>query len=397
MTRRPITFSFPAVVLTGVLTGALAVSLDGCSDKKAEAAKPPAAQSAAPADPMVFAVRPEIGQRLKLAAAGEADISERLDIPARLEVDAGRVEQIGSAVTGRVASISANVGDPVRAGQALAQISSAELPQAQLAYLRAYSAMRLAQQAAERARMLLAADVIGRVELQKRESEAAVTQAETNAAADQLRLLGLSDAAIARLRERGAIDSTSGVAASSRGVVIERKVSKGQVVQPADKLFVVADLSTLWISGWVPEQAARMIVLGQSVSAHVPALEHTEDLPGKVIFISDTVDPATRSVQIRTSVDNAARKLKPEMLATLLVSLKPKKMLAMPSAAVVREGDKDYVFVSLDANRFRMTEVNLGAEVDELRPVYAGLKPGARIVADGAFHLNNERKRAELE
>ncbi|MCS6763674.1 MAG: efflux RND transporter periplasmic adaptor subunit [Candidatus Protistobacter heckmanni] len=326
---------------------------------------------------MVFAVRPEIGQRLKLAAAGEADISERLDIPARLEVDAGLVEQIGSAVTGRVASISANVGDPVCAGQALAQISSAELIQAQLAYLRAYSAMRLAQQAAERVRMLLVADVIGRVELQKRESEAAVTHAETNAAADQLRLLGLSDAAIARLRERGAIDSTSGVAASSHGVVIESKVSKGQVVQPADKLFVVADLSTLWISGWVPEQEARMIVLGQSVSTQVPALEHTEDLPSKVIFISDTVDPATRSVQIRTSVDNAARKLKPEMLATLLVSLKPKKMLAGPSAVVVREGDKDYVFVSLDANRFHMTEVNLGAEVDELLPVYAGLKLGA--------------------
>jgi cobalt-zinc-cadmium efflux system membrane fusion protein len=115
------------------------------------------------------------------------------------------------------------------------------------------------------------------------------------------------------------------------------------------------------------------------------------------VYISDTVQPDTRTVPIRTEVDNPKSELKPQMLATLRLNGLFVEQLAVPSAAVVRENDKDYVFVKVAENRYRLTEVQLDPAAGELRPVRSGIDVGTPIVVDGSFHLNSQRKRAELE
>ena len=85
------------------------------------------------------------------------------------------------------------------------------------------------------------------------------------------------------------------------------------------------------------------------------------------------------------------------MLATLHLSGGLRKQLAVPGSAVVRENDKDYVFVQIGKNHFRLTEVELDPAAGELRPVRKGISEGTFIVVDGSFHLNSQRKRAELE
>jgi cobalt-zinc-cadmium efflux system membrane fusion protein len=152
----------------------------------------------------------------------------------------------------------------------------------------------------------------------------------------------------------------------------------------------------LWAIAEVPEQQAAHVRVGQSVDIEVPALGNAR-LTGKLIAISDTVNPDTRTVRVRTEVDNHDRHLKPAMLATMLITGVPVNKLAVPASAVVRENNTDHVFVQIGPEQFRLTAVTLGAETGGVREVKQGLKEGEVVVGDGAFHLNNERKRKELE
>ena len=116
-----------------------------------------------------------------------------------------------------------------------------------------------------------------------------------------------------------------------------------------------------------------------------------------MVFVSDTIQPETRTLTVRTEVDNASRELKPQMQATLRISGQPLQQLAVPQDAVVRENDRDHVFVQVALGQFRLTAVELGSASRGLRPVLKGPVQGTQVVVEGAFHLNNERKRAELE
>jgi cobalt-zinc-cadmium efflux system membrane fusion protein len=293
-----------------------------------------------------------------------------------------------------VVEVLANVGEAATPGKALARISSPELTQAQRDFLRAVSAVKLNEKAVERAKALLAADVIGFAEVQRREAELSVAQAELKAARDQLGILGLSSGGIHQLETTGTISSIIAVVSSINGVVIDRTVVQGQVVQPGEKLFSVADLSTVWVVGGVPEQFAHDVQVGQTAEIDVAALPG-ETVTGKIVFVSDTVSPETRTVTVRTEVKNPGRKLKPAMLANMKVQLLPHERLVVPAAAVVREGDKDFVYVAEAANRFRMTPVELAPDTAGLRPVVKGLEPDKQIVVTGAFQVNIERQRAQ--
>jgi cobalt-zinc-cadmium efflux system membrane fusion protein len=383
------------------LTLALLLAACGKSDKAVNAdnkATPAATASTAQksvADPMLLEIKPEMAANFKVAPVNPVSLAVVQELSGRIDANERLVTRIGAAVTGRVTEVLAEVGDTVRAGQTLASVSSPELTTAQLAYLRASSSAALAERAVERARQLIQADVIGSAELQRRESELAIARAETRAAADQLRLLGVASNALANLKDQGSLQTVAAITATRAGVVMERKISQGQVAQPGDILFTVADLSNVWVVGALPEQSARYVQLGQGVEVDVPALGG-QKITGKVVFISDVISPETRTVTVRTQLDNSKRLLKPEMLSTLRISTQLTQQLAVPKSAVVTESDKDHVFVQEAPGRFRLTPVQLGAPSGDFRPVLAGLTAGTPVVSDGAFHLNNERKRAAL-
>jgi cobalt-zinc-cadmium efflux system membrane fusion protein len=355
---------------------------------------PAAQQAAAPRDPLMVELKAEMAQQIQLGPVKPAQVSETMRLPGRIEVDERRLARIGSNVNGRVVEVLAHVGDTVAPGRPLARISSPELTQAQRDFLRALSTAKLNEKAVERAKALLAADVIGFAEVQRRETELSLAQAELKAARDQLGILGLSGGGIRQLEQTGTISSIISVVSSINGVVIDRTVVQGQVVQPGEKLFSVADLSTVWVVGGVPEQFAHDVQIGQTVEIDVAALPG-ETVVGKIVFVSDTVSPETRTVTVRTEVKNPGRKLKPAMLANMKVALLPHERLVVPAAAVVRDGDKDFVYVAEGPNRYRMTQVELAPDTGGLRPVVKGLDASKQIVVTGAFQVNVERERAQ--
>ncbi|HZV08932.1 MAG TPA: efflux RND transporter periplasmic adaptor subunit, partial [Novosphingobium sp.] len=337
------------------------------------------AVSAPPVDPALVVATPALAKRLQVAQVAQAPVSDTLRVAGQIDFDENRVARIGATVTGRVAAMPANIGQHVGKGAVLAQIVSTELSAQQLAYVRAKSAYELNRRNAERARALYAGDVISAAELQKRESEYQVSAAEMRAAADQLRLLGLPGAALGQLGARGALGSASQVRATMSGVVVERHLALGQVVQPSDALFVVADLSKVWAVAQVPEQQVRLVRLGEEVTLEIPALAG-EKRKGRLVFIGHTVDPKTRTVLIRTELDNASGALKPSMLATMLVAGEPEARLVVPAAAVVRENNADHVFVVERAGAYRLRPVKLGEAHDGRRVVLSGLAAGEKIV-----------------
>ena len=347
-------------------------------------------------DPNLVELSIELQEKVQLVKVGQAEIREVLHIPGSVQVDEQRIARIGAPVTGRISEIEAVLGQQVKQGQSLATLNSTELAQNQLIYIKALQQIDLQSKAVERARMLLDADVISKAEVQRRESELSAVQAELNAASNQLQVLGMSPQGIAKLSKANQMHALSTVSARISGTVISRKINLGQVVQPADELFVVADLSRVFAVAEVPERQIDAIEIGQEVNIEVPAL-HQSAIKGKLIYVGDVVNPQTRTVTVRSEIDNHTKTLKPDMLVSMLVQSKPLPKLAIPVQSVVRENDKDHVFVQVAPNKYRLREVTLGAEYQSMVAIVNGLEEGEVVVSDGAFHVNNERKRKELE
>lgn len=377
----------PRLLLLALLP--LGIVLGGCQKEKAGTAATPADSTQVEPDANLLA-------QLKMERVSETPVAETLRVAGNIDFDEHGLARIGASVTGRVTQLAVQLGQPVHKGETLALLNSSELSSAQLAYLKARSQTELFRRNAERARALFQADVISAAELQRRENEFEIAAAEARAARDQLRVLGVGEASLNKLAQSGAIDSVTPVTASISGVVVERKIAAGQVVQPADVLFVVADLKRVWAVAQVPEQQINRVRVGQSVQLEIPALNH-EKRVGKLIYVGQTVNPETRTVLVRTELDNGDGQLKPAMLATMLIEGVTVPRLVVPASAVVREEDEDHVFVAEADNRFRLVKVRLGPENQGRRVVQGGLKGGERVVTEGAFHLNNERNRKDME
>ena len=365
------------------------ISLVGCS-KKQEAAKEAAK------DPLEIIITPIIQGQIKIAKADKAEISEAVNVPGRIEVQQNRLAKIGSPVTGRVSDIQVSLGQIVKSGQILAKVNSVELTQTQLIFIKAKQQIGLKTKAVVRAKLLFEADVISKAEMQRIEAELDSVTAEFDATEDQLEILGMTKAAIQKLSNSSTVNSYSDVTSRIAGIVISKHVNIGQVVQPADELFSVADLNHLWAVAEVPEQQAAFIQKDQEVTIDIPALDDKR-VKGKIIYVGDIVNPETRTVLIRTEIDNSNQMLKPDMLITVTVQSKKISKLAVPSSAVVRENDRSYVFAQTGPNKFRLREIEIGSRDGNMVSVLSGITIGETIVVDGAFHLNNERKKKELE
>ncbi|HWU67089.1 MAG TPA: efflux RND transporter periplasmic adaptor subunit [Methylophilus sp.] len=380
------------ILFSTLLTAALAVMSSACSEKPA-----PAPATKEVVDPSLVTLTKELEANVKTGPVTEFQFVDTLRIPGRIQVDEQYESRAGASITGRISTLDVNLGDEVKAGQRLATIKSTELAQYQLSYIKASQQMQLQTKAVDRAKQLLEADVISQAELQRREGELNAANAELNAARDQLLVLGMAPSSISQLGLHNSGMSTSQVNSKITGTVIARKARLGQVVAPAEELFVIADLSHVWAVAEIPEQQIAHIREGQSLNIEVPALDDAE-LTGTLAFVGDIVNPATRTVMARANISNEKMLLKPDMLITILLEARPEKVVAVPASAVVRENNADHVFVkTMKEKQYKLLPVTLGRTYQEHREVLQGLQPGDQIVLDGAFHVNNERKRKEME
>jgi cobalt-zinc-cadmium efflux system membrane fusion protein len=212
-----------------IVAGSLAIN--GCSKSKASAEKTVAKS---PDDSTEVTIDPALTAQLKVGEPQARDVANSLKVAARIETDGSRIARVGSPVSGRIVKLLALEGQYVHRGSVLAMLHSTDLSDTQFAFIKAFSQEALAEQATNRAEQLVKADVIGSAELERRRAELLQASAEASAFRTQLRGLGMTDAAIKKLETTRQLNADYPILASISGTVLERKVTLGQIVQPAE-------------------------------------------------------------------------------------------------------------------------------------------------------------------
>ena len=381
--------SLRACMRPAVATLLLTVSLAGCKKKEA-------ARTEAPVDPNTIVITPSLAENVQFGTPAMTEVTGLLQVPARVETDARRIARVGSPVAGRILKLLAFEGQHVRAGTVLATLHSTNLSDTQFALLRSATQRDLDEASERRAQQLVAADVIGRAELERRHAETLQASSEASSYRTQLLGLGMTEGQISRLESSRKLSADYPIVTPKGGIVLKREITVGQVVQPADPAFTIADLSSVWLTANVPEQEAGTLKPGMEVRVMLPALPG-KTITGKLSFVAPIVDPATRTVEVRMDYVNGDGALKPDQLASMLFTGRADRKLTIPSTAVVRDENKDYVFLKSGPKSYVLREVQLGEEEHDRRIVLSGLQGNDQIVTDGAFHLNNQRKQNAIK
>lgn len=341
-------------------------------------------------NPNEVVASPEILDQIKFESAKIIPIKKSLDIPGSIEVKQNLLARIGSPVQGRIIEIKGELGKTVKQGDVLAVINSTELAKQQLAYIKSVQMVELKTKAYERAVLLFDADVVSEAQKLQRKTELSAAKADMEASKDQLFVMGMTIDEIEAIQSEIQIDATTNIVAKIDGKIIKKTVNVGQVVDPTEDIFTIAMLNEVWGVAQVPERQIGFLKEGDDLLIDVPAYEN-KSVEGKITYLGDIVDSVTRTVTIRTEIDNAHGLLKPDMLITMKVSGKSIEKVGVPINAIVSIDDIPNIFVKTGENKFLMRPVTLGVKNKDAVHIDDGLLEGEEVVIDGAFHLNNER------
>lgn len=341
--------------------------------------KPAPAPVASPMTPGVIRYAPDAPElaSLQIVSAVLEPLPISADLNARLAVDEDVTGRVGAPVAGRVTRVLVDLGAPVRSGQALAVIDAPDLAQARADLMKAQSDADFKGRGAVRARQLFEGEAIARRDLEAANADAGAAAAELERA--RLRLANLGGG-------RGdALALTSPVS----GYVLDRQVEPGQQLTAGQgPLFTVTDPKQLWLLVDVPETAIARARIGQAVEFTVAAYPDRR-FTGTIEKIGLGVDPATRRIQVRARVANADLALKPEMYArTRIVTDDGRTAIKVPNAAVFEQGLQSYVFRVEGVGKFHRIPVEIASRGDAVSYVTAGIRPGERVVGEGALLLN---------
>ena len=367
----------------------------GCDGTPSDvvASKPPAAVST----PGRITLSAEESTRVGLVVQPvvRSDFRTHRDFPAIVQPNQRNMAEITTLVRGRVVEVYADLGQEVKANAPLAILYSSELGLAQSAYLKAKAKLHVAEQAFNRAEFLLQEQVIGEAELQRRQAELLSAQAEGNESHDRLKLLGMNDEEFRRLERSRQIRSVVPIVAPFGGRIIGRKLTRGEVVETTENLFVIADLSEVWVLANIPEKDIPFVHSvhasgGTQVDVRINAYPK-EVFKGTITYVADVLDPITRTMQLRIELPNKDGRLKPEMFSSIrLFSESQPDRLAVPEAALQRDQGRTFVFVQRGANEYEMREVHIGESNGTLTSILGGLNEGEPVVTHGAFVLKSE-------
>lgn len=298
------------------------------------------------------------------------DLSDEIRAVGTIEADETKLERVAARVPGRIERLYANfTGQSVRRGAPLFDLYSPDLVATQGEYLLAL----------ENGRRLAGA------------SPEAIRSAESlvGAARDRLRLWGISADQIRALERTRRPDLALTYRSPVSGTVVQKNVVEGQYVEAGTDLYLLADLSSVWLVAQVYEFELGRLRIGQPVTATVSALPGSE-LTGKVVFVEPTLERETRTARVRIVLPNLRGDLKPGMFANARLAVALGPSLSVPKSAVIDTGIRQVVYVETGAGTFTPREVKLGAAAGDRRVVLDGLREGEKVVAAGNFFVDSQ-------
>lgn len=312
----------------------------------------------------------------------------------KLEANADRIAHVSPRISGKIVAVRASLGDSVSAGQALATLDSVELGEALSRYHQSKTKLALAQSNMERIKNLVEKKIAARKDILQAETDYKTVQTELHTDEERLALYGVS---ISDLKGGDHRKPLLLVRSPIAGVITEKHAIVGELSDPSKSLYTVADLSSVWVLVDINEKDLAKVHKGQSAIVTVGAFPDLK-LKGRITYIADLVNEATRTVKARVEVANPGRKLKPEMFATVELALPANTppVLAVPEDALQELGGMKVLFVTENSTEFEPRKVELGRASGGMVEVVSGLKEGERYAVKGSFLLKSEMQKGEL-
>jgi len=349
---------------------ALLAALLGCSDST----KAGATKQQVVVDPSLFTIdHPELFQTVKVESR---DLPTELNANGTVQPDVNKTIHVTSLGSGRVVELKVRLGDHVNKGQVLLVISSPDLAAAMGDYQKASADEGLAGKALERAQLLYSRGALAQKDLEVAQNADDKAKTDLKTAETRLRVLGGDPAHPSTMIE---------LRAPVAGTIVEQNVAGFEGIKSLDNtpnLFTIADLGTLWVVCDVYENDIAEVHIGDPAEVHLNAFPGRV-FKGNVSDVSRVLDPNTRSAKVRIVLANGDGSLRPGMFAVATFrSRKQAPRLVVPSTAIMRLQDKDWIFRKESANSFRRIEVQSSGLSDGLQMIQQGAKVGDELVAN---------------
>lgn len=377
-----------------LVVAALSLGVVSCSKPEPESEPEANNKIAAATVEMGLEAQKHVG--MEFATVSVSQLTEYLQVTGTVQPVDSKVGNIRPLARGRIQEVLVRVGDRVASGQPLAGFDNIEAGELASQYASARAELeRLKVQWAAVSRVVdrnRQLTQIGAIPVKEYEA----SQAEQEALAESIKAQESALAGIAARLRRFGLDEASArpatltwIRAPFAGVVTKVQASPGEVVSPELVLFSIVDLSRVWVQAEVYEKDLGRIRLGQNAFITVDAYPG-ERFPGRVTYMSDFLDPQTRTARVRCEVPNGDLRLKLDMFVLVKLPTKLNRQgIAIPSGALQELEGKNVVFVRKGPTSFEIRPVQTGAAIDDRIEIRAGLREGEVVVVQGAFHLKS--------
>jgi len=346
----------------------------------------------------------------KVETVAEMNFPDENLTEGKIAVDEDRSTLVYSPYAGRVVKLYARPGDKVKAGQPLFAVESPDMVQAQNDFISALSGLNKAQAALNLAKIVeqqnktLYESKAGPLrDLQQSQANALATQNDLHAAQialeavrNRMRILGKTDDEITKFRDTGIIDPLTTIYSPIAGTVVQRKVGPGQYVNTSsnnaaasDATFVVGDLSTVWLVAYVRESEARNIKVGQRVRFTVMAYPDRV-FEAAISYVATSLDPNTRRLLVRATIDNQEGLLRPEMFASVKILTGEQLSPGAPRDSIVYNGSAAHVWVVNGDLSVQKRPIKIGLSQGNMVQVLDGLRLGEKVVSKGSLFIDRD-------
>lgn len=366
-------------------------------------------------DPNVVELNAEAQRNanLGLASVSEQKIEEMIKATGVVSPDETRVAHIFPLAQGIAEKPYVRLGDHVQAGQPLLLYDNIELGETVGEHLSLHgevekekAQLEVARKSLDRANTLIKVEAISPrdYELRKAEelqAEAAVQskEAELARSEEKLHRFGLTEEQVQRLRVSGEGHRTAShniLRAPFAGIITKYDVSQGESVAREKELFTLVDASSVWVLGDVYEKDLGQVPDRGDCLVTVSSYPN-ERFRGQITYLSDFLDPNSRTAKLRCVVPNKDGRLKLEMFADVLIPTRSAAVAAVvPTAAVQDIDGKPVVFVQRDATHFEKREVTLGERGEQEAQILSGIRSGEKVVTAGSFYLKSALMREQI-
>lgn len=353
----------------------------------------------------VVKIEPSLAESLiETDSIQNIDRAKTLKFTGQVQLDRTKTVEVVPTGGGRVEQVEKFLGDKVQKGDVLAVIHSDDLGQAKADFLEIQSALELAETTFNREKDLYEKKISSQADYLTAQNVLKARQAAYAAVDKKLRLFGLDSEQIENINDEEENGSFANMVlrAPQTGTLISQNISVGQIVDTTQSIYIIADLSNLWV--WCDVYEKDLAVLHEQTAKDKPleaivkvkAFE-SKGFKGKLDFVGNLMDEHTRTVKMRVQVKNSEHKLRPGMFADVEIAIPlDGRMLAVPQTAVMADAGENFVFQHWKNDLWVRRNVAIGGTYGNYVELLSGVSQGAKIVTGGAFMLKSDVLREKM-